>query len=69
MAQGDPIAAESSRAKGILWRGCLLLPLRFGIFGVMLAGPIADFIAFVVSTILVCREFKRLKEQERLLQT
>lgn len=47
----------------------LLLPLRFGIFGVMLAGPIADFIAFVVSTILVCREFKRLKEQERLLQT
>lgn len=36
----------------------LLLPLRFGIFGVLLAGPIADFIAFMVSVLLVSREFK-----------
>lgn len=44
----------------------LLLPLRLGIFGVLLAGPIADFIAFVVSMLLVSREFKNLTRlQER----
>jgi putative MATE family efflux protein len=41
-----------------------LLPLRFGIFGVLLAGPIADFIAFVVSVALVSREFKALRARE-----
>lgn len=40
-----------------------LLPLRFGIFGVLLAGPIADFIAFVVSAVLVAREFRALRCQ------
>lgn len=30
----------------------LLLLLNFGIFGVLLAGPIADFVAFVVSVLL-----------------
>lgn len=40
-----------------------LLPLHFGIYGVLLAGPIADFIAFVVSIILVSREFKALTSQ------
>lgn len=34
----------------------LLLPLWLGIDGVMLAGPIADFIAFVLSVILVRKE-------------
>ena len=43
----------------------LLLPLRFGIFGVLLAGPIADFVAFVVSVLLVSREFKLLKRAEQ----
>lgn len=38
----------------------LILPLKFGIFGVLLAGPIADFIAFVVSVIAVRKEFKHL---------
>lgn len=38
----------------------LILPLWLGVFGVLLAGPIADFIAFVVSAVLVYREFKRL---------
>ena len=47
----------------------LLLPLRFGIFGVLLAGPIADFIAFVVSALLVRREFTRLKAQEQMLKS
>ena len=41
-----------------------LLPLHFGIFGVLLAGPIADFIAFVVSVALVSREFKALRARE-----
>jgi putative MATE family efflux protein len=41
----------------------LLLPLRLGIFGVLLAGPIADFIAFLVSSITVRKEFKRLKTE------
>lgn len=36
-----------------------LLPLWLGIDGVMLAGPIADFIAFVVSVVLVRKELKR----------
>lgn len=43
----------------------LLLPLRLGIFGVLLAGPIADFIAFVVSLISVSREFKVLANLEK----
>lgn len=45
-----------------------LLPLRFGIFGVLLAGPIADFIAFVVSAVLVAREFRTLRCQGACLQ-
>ena len=43
----------------------LILPLKFGIFGVLLAGPIADFIAFVVSVVLVRKEFKTLRAQEQ----
>lgn len=42
-----------------------LLPLKFGIFGVLLAGPIADFIAFVVSVLLVSREFKILADPQK----
>lgn len=38
----------------------LILPLWLGIFGVLLAGPIADFIAFIVSVVLVRREFKHM---------
>ncbi len=44
----------------------LILPLKFGIFGVLLAGPIADFIAFVVSVVLVRKEFKVLRTQEQV---
>lgn len=39
----------------------LILPLRFGIFGVLLAAPVADFAAFVVSAALVRQEFRQLK--------
>ena len=42
----------------------LLLPLRFGIFGVLLAGPVADFIAFIVSLIFISKEFKLLKKAQ-----
>lgn len=42
----------------------LVLPLKFGLFGVLLAGPIADFIAFVASVLLVWREFKRMNRLE-----
>lgn len=41
----------------------LILPLWLGVFGVLLAGPIADFIAFVVSVSLVRRQFKLLDAQ------
>lgn len=43
----------------------LILPLKLGIFGVLLAGPIADFIAFVVSILLVKKEFRLLSEAEK----
>ena len=39
----------------------LLLPLRFGIMGVLLAGPVADFSAFVLSVVLVGIELKNKK--------
>ena len=39
----------------------LLLPLRFGIMGVLLAGPVADFSAFVLSVVLVRIELKKQK--------
>ncbi len=37
----------------------LALPLRFGIMGVLYAGPIADFTAFLLSVVLVSRELRR----------
>lgn len=44
----------------------LILPLWLGLFGVLLAGPIADFIAFVVSVLFVYREFKQLGKKKDL---
>ncbi len=43
----------------------LILPLRFGLPGVLLAGPAADFAAFVLSVFLVRKELNR----QRLLCT
>ena len=37
----------------------LILPLFFGLDGIIYAGPASDFIAFLVCLILVLREFKR----------
>lgn len=39
----------------------LVLPLGFGIMGVLYAGPIADFAAFVLSVLLVSWELRRQK--------
>ena len=44
----------------------LLLPLRFGIMGVLFAGPTADFMAFVLSVALAGIELKRQKEKGSL---
>ena len=38
----------------------LLLPLAFGIEGVMFAGPISDGVAGVLAIILVLRQFKKM---------
>ena len=38
----------------------LLLPLWLGVFGVLLSGPCADFIAFVVSVIMIYKQFARM---------
>lgn len=37
----------------------LILPFRFGIMGVLLAGPVADFMAFVLSVVMVSVELKK----------
>jgi len=39
----------------------LVLPLRFGILGVLFAGPIADFLAFMLSVVLVSIELRKQK--------
>jgi len=44
----------------------LILPLRFGILGVLLAGPVADLTAFLVSVILVGKELGFLSTGDRL---
>lgn len=43
----------------------LLLPIRFGIMGVLFAAPVADFMAFVLSVVLVGIE---LREQKNVMQ-
>ncbi len=39
----------------------LILPLRFGIMGVLFAGPAADFMAFILSVLLAGRELRKQK--------
>ena len=41
----------------------LILPLIFGIEGVMFAGPVADGVAGVLAMVLVMREFKKIPDQ------
>ena len=42
----------------------LILPLFFGIDGILFAGPIADGIAFLVSVVLVSLEMKKMRRAE-----
>lgn len=44
----------------------LILPLRFGIMGVLLAGPVADFLAFLLSVVLVRIELRKQKNATQL---
>ena len=37
----------------------IVLPLRFGIMGVLFAGPVADFAAFILSVVLAGRELRK----------
>lgn len=47
----------------------LVLPLLFGIDGIMFAGPAADFAAFLVTMLLIRREMLHMKELQRQLET
>ncbi len=42
----------------------VVLPMVFGIDGIMFAGPTADFAAFVVTTLSIMREMRRIRETE-----
>ncbi len=44
----------------------LVLPLRFGIMGVLLAGPVADFSAFLLSVMLVRIELRKQKNAAQI---
>ena len=39
----------------------LILPLFFGLDGILYSGPVADFIAFLVSVILIRREMHKMQ--------
>lgn len=41
----------------------LILPLRFGIIGVLFAGPVADFMAFLLSIVMAGRELRKQKRE------
>jgi len=43
----------------------VVLPLLFGIEGALWAAPIADFVSFVVSIVLVCNSFKNLSKLQK----
>lgn len=47
----------------------LLIPLRFGIDGILYAGPVADVIAAAASYIVLRPEFKKMKEMQSCLYT
>ncbi len=46
----------------------LLLPIKMGIDGILFAGPIADFMAFIVTIFMVITEFKKITNLERAQQ-
>lgn len=42
----------------------VVLPMLFGIDGVMYAGPVADFVAAMLSAVMVLLEFRLMRRQE-----
>ena len=46
----------------------LLLPLFFGLDGILFAGPVADFAAFVATAILIALEFRKIHALEQAQQ-
>ena len=40
----------------------LILPLFWGLDGILFAGPVADFSAFVVTTLLIMKEMKHMRK-------
>lgn len=66
-AVGKPVSAVvSSMIRDIICFIPLifLLPLRFGIQGILFAAPFADLIAMIVSSVLILAYFKQFKKKE-----
>lgn len=42
----------------------LLLPLFFGLDGVLISMPVSDLLTFLVALVLICRTYKSLQEKE-----
>ena len=64
-AIGNPVKAailSLSRQIGFLVPAMLILPMFFGINGILYAGPTADCLAFVLAVILVQIEVKKIKK-------
>lgn len=66
MRQG--IVLSLSRQGFFLIPLLLLLPQVFGLDGVLYAGPIADFLAFGLSIVLILRNFRNLSKEEAMLK-
>lgn len=58
---GDKLYLEFAVLFMRIYLFILMLPLRFGIMGVLFAGPIADFAAFILSVVLVSKELRKQK--------
>lgn len=44
----------------------LILPLFLGIDGILFAGPFADGIAFLITTIFISRQMKQIRQMEKM---
>lgn len=44
----------------------LILPIFFGLDGILFAGPAADSLAFIITVILIAVEMKKMKQAETL---
>lgn len=62
------IFLSSSRQGFLLLPLLLLLPLKFGLNGVLFAGPIADGLAAILSIIMVAINFRSLTKQQAALK-